>query len=58
MSDMSDIALIFFKMLVPKFKEVYLKDKGFENRLIESVNVNELIQNNTKGDSFSLFEEN
>ena len=50
MSDMSDIALIFFKVLVPKFKEVYLKDKGFENRLIESVNVNELIQNNTKGE--------
>ncbi len=48
MSDMSDIALIFFKVLVPKFKEVYLKDKGFENRLIESVN--ELIQNNTKGE--------
>ena len=41
MSDMSDIALIFFK--------VYLKDKGFENRLIESVNVNELIQSNAKG---------
>ena len=48
MSDMSDIALIFFKVLVPKFKEMYLKDKGFENRLIESVN--ELIQNNTKGE--------
>lgn len=48
MSDMLDIALIFYKVLVPKFKEVYLKDKGFENRLIESVN--ELIQNNTKGE--------
>ena len=47
MSDMSDIALIFFKMLVSKFKEVYLKDRGFENRLIESVN--EMIQSNAKG---------
>jgi len=58
MSDMSDIALIFFKVLVPKFKEVYLKDKRFENRLIESVNVNEMIQVKQKGDSFSLFKEN
>ena len=39
MSDMSDIALIFYKVLVPKFKEVYLKGRGGENRLIESVNV-------------------
>ena len=48
MSDMSDIALIFYKVLVPKFKEVYLKGRGGENRLIESVNVNELIQSNAK----------
>ena len=46
MSDMSDIALIFYKVLVPKFKEVYLKGSGGENRLIESVN--ELIQSNAK----------